>query len=503
MGLWTALGHFWSRNGIRKRLIIYFVSSIVIMSVFNIFPYYSTNLLMDRMSNTFEMNIKLNSLNKTLEKLNSVYVSYLTTKHSKSLDDFYKYSVELSNESNAIKVDYVNVENALIMMDIKNLISNYLDRMNAAISARRSRMVDEYLLHDKESTKILMYINEYIQKLNNTLFLQNTDRYLAVKSKLYVVQMLNIGVILSIAVLNIVLILWFSYRLTRPIFELSRAADEITHGNFDVPDVKVDSKDEISVMAEAFNRMKGSIGQYIAEIRGKVELERRLQDKEMENLIIKSNLKEAELHALQSQINPHFLFNTLNAGAQLAMLEGADRACLFIENAAELFRYSMRNLDKNVTIGDELHNAENYMHVLNERFADKIELSLVKEEGITDTRIPCMILQPIIENAFIHGISDVEYTGRIDLKAERRDGFAIITIKDNGKGMSADKVREILGGAGVRSRPDTAREGHTNGIGLDNILSRLRLFYGRDDVLDIISGPGLGTEVILRIPDAL
>jgi sensor histidine kinase YesM len=473
------------------------------MSVFNIFPYYSTNLLMDRMSNTFEMNIKLNSLNKTLEKLNSVYVSYLTTKHSKSLDDFYKYSVELSNESNAIKVDYVNVENALIMMDIKNLISNYLDRMNAAISARRSRMVDEYLLHDKESTKILMYINEYIQKLNNTLFLQNTDRYLAVKSKLYVVQMLNIGVILSIAVLNIVLILWFSYRLTRPIFELSRAADEITHGNFDVPDVKVDSKDEISVMAEAFNRMKGSIGQYIAEIREKVELERRLQDKEMENLIIKSNLKEAELHALQSQINPHFLFNTLNAGAQLAMLEGADRACLFIENAAELFRYSMRNLDKNVTIGDELHNAENYMHVLNERFADKIELSLVKEEGITDTRIPCMILQPIIENAFIHGISDVEYTGRIDLKAERRDGFAIITIKDNGKGMSADKVREILGGAGVRSRPDTAREGHTNGIGLDNILSRLKLFYGRDDVLDIISGPGLGTEVILRIPDAL
>jgi sensor histidine kinase YesM len=473
------------------------------MSVFNIFPYYSTNLLMDRMSNTFEMNIKLNSLNKTLEKLNSVYVSYLTTKHSKSLDDFYKYSVELSNESNAIKVDYVNVENALIMMDIKNLISNYLDRMNAAISARRSRMVDEYLLHDKESTKILMYINEYIQKLNNTLFLQNTDRYLAVKSKLYVVQMLNIGVILSIAVLNIVLILWFSYRLTRPIFELSRAADEITHGNFDVPDVKVDSKDEISVMAEAFNRMKGSIGQYIAEIREKVELERRLQDKEMENLIIKSNLKEAELHALQSQINPHFLFNTLNAGAQLAMLEGADRACLFIENAAGLFRYSMRNLDKNVTIGDELHNAENYMHVLNERFADKIELSLVKEEGITDTRIPCMILQPIIENAFIHGISDVEYTGRIDLKAERRDGFAIITIKDNGKGMSADKVREILGGAGVRSRPDTAREGHTNGIGLDNILSRLKLFYGRDDVLDIISGPGLGTEVILRIPDAL
>lgn len=473
------------------------------MSVFNIFPYYSTNLLMDRMSNTFEMNVKLNSLNKTLEKLSIVYESYLTTKHSKSLDDFYKYSNELSNEANSITVDFVNIENALIMMDIKNMIATYLDKMNAAISARRSRMVDEYLLHYKESTKIQQYINEYIQKLNNTLFLQNTDRYLAVKSKLYVVQMLNIGVVLSIAVLNIVLILWISYKLTKPIFELSRTADEITHGNFDVPDVKVDSKDEIGVMAEAFNRMKGSISQYITEIKEKVELERRLQDKEMENLIIKSNLKEAELHALQSQINPHFLFNTLNAGAQLAMLEGADRACLFIENASELFRYSMRNLDKNVTIGDELHNAENYMHVLNERFADKIELSLLKEDGITDIKIPCMILQPIIENAFIHGISDVEYTGKIDLKAESRNGFAIITIKDNGKGMSADKVREILSGAGGRNRSDNVHEGHTNGIGLDNILSRLRLFYNRDDVLEIISGPGLGTEVILRIPDVM
>lgn len=501
MRLWTALQHFWSINGLRKRLIVYFMATIIIMSVFNIFPYYSINLLMDRMSNTFEMNVKLNSLNRTLEKLNSVYESYLTTKHSKSLDDFYKYSNVLSKESEGIKIDYSNVENALLMKDIKNMISTYLDKMNAAISARRSRRVDDYLLNYNESTRVQQYINEYIQKLNNTLFLQNTDRYLAVKNKFYLVEMLNIGVILSIAALNIVLILWFSYRITKPIFELSRAADEITHGNFNVPSVKVDSRDEIGVMAQAFNRMTEGIRQYIGEIKEKVELEKRLQDKEMENLIIKSNLKEAELHALQAQINPHFLFNTLNAGAQLAMLEGADRACLFIENAAELFRYSMRNLDKHVTIGDEMHNAENYMHVLNERFADKIELSLVKEESILDRKIPCMILQPIIENAFIHGISDVEYTGKIDLKAEKSDDYAIISIKDNGKGMAADKVREILSGGSIdKVRTDNTHSGHTNGIGMDNIISRLKLFYNREDVMEIISAPGLGTEVILRIP---
>ncbi|KAF0193416.1 MAG: signal transduction histidine kinase LytS, partial [Bacteroidetes bacterium] len=103
--------------------------------------------------------------------------------------------------------------------------------------------------------------------------------------------------------------------------------------------------------------------------------------------------------------------------------------------------------------------------------------------------------------AFIHGISDVEYTGRICLKAERRGDHVIISIKDNGKGMTADKVREILGGSSsYKGRIDNTHMGHTNGIGMNNIISRLRLFYNREDVIEIISGPGLGTEVILRIP---
>lgn len=502
MRLWRGLKLIWNNSSIKRKLILYFMATITLMSATNIYPYYSISVLMNKMSGTFEMNVNLNNLHKNLEKLDYAYENYLKTKHSKSLSDYYKYSGELRKEAASINMDHSSIENILMMKNIKNMIATYLEEIDAAVTARRGRMVDDYLLHYRESVKIHQYINEYIQKLNNTLFLQNTDRYLSVKSKFNLVHMLNVGIIFSIIALNILLILWFTYSITGPITELSRTADEITHGNFDVPSVKVDSNDEIGVMAEAFNRMAGSIRQYISEIREKAELENRLKEQEMENLIMKSNLKEAELHALQAQINPHFLFNTLNAGAQIAMLEGADRACAFIENAAELFRYNLRNLDNPVTIGDEIRNVENYMNVLNERFADKIEFSLSKDESILGVRIPCMVLQPIVENAFIHGIGDIEETGRIWVKAERRGQYAQISIKDNGKGMSSKKIAEIINGekAGKTSDDSKRHKGHTNGIGLNNIISRLKIFYGSDKIINIFSEPGRGTEVLLRIP---
>lgn len=474
---------------------------IVIMSALNVYPYYSISVLMNRMSSAFELNVELNQLNNTLEQLNYAYENYLETKHSKNLDDYYRYSNKLLEQANAIRIDNAGMENILVMNDIKNMITNYQNEMDAAVMARRARMVDSYLYHYEESIKIRQYIVEYIQKLNNTMFFQNTDRYTSIRKSILLVQTLNIGIISAIFVLTIVLILWFTYRITKPIFELSKAADEITHGNFNVPRVLVTSNDEIGIMAEAFNRMTESIREHINEINEKAVLERRLQEKEMENLIIRTNLREAELHALQSQINPHFLFNTLNAGAQLAMMEGADRACSFIENAAELFRYNMRNLDKPVTIGDEIRNVENYMHLLDVRFADKLEFVMDKDESILNRKIPCMILQPIVENAYIHGVGDVEYMGRISLSAREEDGYAVISVKDNGKGMSGDKVREILNGDTLEKTDASGRhEGHTNGIGLNNIMSRLKIFYYREDILRIYSEPEKGTEVVLYIP---
>ncbi|WP_341876077.1 sensor histidine kinase [Defluviitalea saccharophila] len=496
MKLLRELRTFWGKHTFKKRLIIYFTAMILLMSVTSIFPFYTISVLMEEMSNTFEMNVKLNDLHKTLGDLNNVYEEYLNLKYSRSLDDYYKYCNKLKKDADSIKIDYSNIENALMIKDIKNMITTYLEETDAAVMARRGRAVDEYYLYYTKSNKIFGYINEYIQKLNNSLFLQNTDRYLSVNKRVYLVETLNIGVIISVVLLNIILMIWFTYNITQPISELSKAADEITHGNYDVPHIKVDYEDEIGVMARAFNRMTQSIREYVSEIKEKAELESRLKEQEMENLRIKSDLKEAELHALQAQINPHFLFNTLNTGAQLAMLEGADRACTFIERTADLLRYNLRNLDKPVTIGDEIKNIDNYMHLLKERFADRIEFILEIDESILDVKIPSMILQPIVENALMHGLGDMENTGTIWVKTYRTDSFAEISIKDNGKGITEERIQEILSG---QTRENNTNN-RSNGIAINNILSRLRIFYNQDNIMSIYSEIDGGTEVVLRIP---
>jgi len=501
MKLWANLKKLWKENKLRKKLIVYFMATILLMGATNAYPLYTMRVLINQMSKTFEINEKLNNLHKTLEQFDYVYNEYLTSKYSTSLDQYYKYENELRRATEDIKLDNLNSQHRIMMKNIKNMVDTYLKATNKAVMARRGRAVDEYLLYSKESTKVYQYIKEYIQGLNNSVFLDNTDHYLAVRNGFYLVETLNLALILSIIVVNILLILWFTYSITKPITDLSQAAGEIAKGNYNVSSIKVESDDEIGVMAKAFNKMTDSIIQYVSEVKEKAELEGKLKEQELENAIMKSNLKEAELHALQSQINPHFLFNTLNAGAQIAMLEGADRACAFIEHAANIFRYNIRNLDRPVTLKDELNNIESYMYLLKERFADKIEFQINFEESILDFKIPCLILQPIVENAIFHGLGDAEYTGMININVIKNGNLAKISIKDNGRGITKEKIKEILSLEKLNEEFDKIeKKESSNGIGLKNIFSRLNIFYNTDIRIDIKSKLDYGTEIILYIP---
>ena len=252
-------------------------------------------------------------------------------------------------------------------------------------------------------------------------------------------------------------------------------------------------------MADAFNRMAESIKAQVAAIKEKAELETRLKEQEMQNLLMKSHLKETQLQALQSQINPHFIFNTLNAGAQLAMFEEADRTYLFIECFASLFRYNLRSLDSPVTLREEIENINNYIALLKVRYADRISYSQEVDESVVDIPVPCMVLQPLIENAFIHGISELESGGTITLRVREDDGDYIIEIEDNGVGMSQEKINQILGEDAEDGSP-TESVGHTTGIGTRNVMQRLKNFFDYEKVMSIISSKPGGTRVVISIP---
>ena len=221
-------------------------------------------------------------------------------------------------------------------------------------------------------------------------------------------------------------------------------------------------------------------------------------EKLMDEIIRQQNeRRKSELDALQSQINPHFLFNSLNAGVQLAMMEDAERTGIFVEKMADFFRYNVKKGQEDATLGEELEAVDNYIYILNVRFAGDIHFSKEVDESLENVRMPSMILQPVVENAVNHGIRDIEWEGKIHLTVTGDADYIRISVKDNGKGMTQEQIEGVLSG----NRERRNEEGDSTGIGMNNVISRLELYYEESGLMEINSeGEGKGTEAVIYIP---
>ena len=224
-----------------------------------------------------------------------------------------------------------------------------------------------------------------------------------------------------------------------------------------------------------------------------MEIQQSLKEKE---LMMEAHLKDAQLKYLQAQINPHFLFNTLNAGAQLAMMEEADRTYDYVQNVAEFFRYNVKKGNETVTVREEIELIDNYIYILNVRFSGEIHYEKQIDEGVLSVRMPAMILQPIVENCINHGIREMEGRGKIWLSVYQEDDFVCISVKDNGSGMSPENIEKILNGSYRQEK----HPGNSNGIGMDNVIARLKLYSEMDEVMSIYSeGKNMGTEFVIYL----
>ncbi len=351
-----------------------------------------------------------------------------------------------------------------------------------------------YRLRYEEATNQYNHINEYIYSLNNKQFIENSERYVDFINSYRDFEKLSIAIIIITIISNIFIIVKLTGNIIAPLRQLAVYADEVSSGNFDIQMVESKSEDEIGVVTNAFSQMIRSIKDYIEKIRVSMETERQLEEKE---LLMETHLKDAQLKYLQAQINPHFMFNTLNAGAQLSMLEGADKTYDYLQNVAEFFRYTVKKGNDTVTIRDEIELVNHYIYILNVRFSGDIHYSEEIDEELLNVSMPSMILQPIVENCVNHGIREMGDMGKINLSVYRMDNLACISIQDNGKGMDKESIKRVLEG----TYRELELKGDSNGIGMDNVIARLKLFTETEDVMTIISeGKNQGTEVIIYLP---
>lgn len=220
------------------------------------------------------------------------------------------------------------------------------------------------------------------------------------------------------------------------------------------------------------------------------------QNMEHEELTNTKILLEKQMYLkLQHQINPHFLFNTLNMISHTAYLEGDDQTVELLETTANLLRYSLDYSDREVTLSRELEALEYYVSLQEKRFGDRICFTFELDETLSGIKVPSLILQPLVENAIVHGVSSYDAGGNIWIKTwqDREKDCACVCVGDNGTGMDEEK-RKCM--------EQEMKEGDGSGekIGLSNVYFRLGIFYHHRAKMKISSRPGSGTEILLCLP---
>ncbi len=480
---------------LRSKLVLVFAFSMFMVAFVNIYMHISINGVVSNIDKVYASNISLNQLMESLSDVQTNMFRYLNTKSTAALNDYY-----LSEQSYTAQIANLNdrpTDNELKLTEknIRSISEEYLRLAASAVAAKRGRDVEQYRSVYEEASRLYGYLETSINELNNARFKTNAESYNTLRTSLGYMQTFS-TVILFVAITgNMAVLLLLTGSITKPLTKLARQAEQVGMGDFDIDFIAVETRDEVGVLADAFNQMTDSLQEHVDQIKTRMAEESRLKETQLR---MENSLKESQLIFLQSQINPHFLYNTLNAGAQLAMMEGAEKTTLFIENLADFFRYSVKHTGQTSSLADEISQVETYLHIINVRFSDEIRYIKRIEGLVSHISLPGVILQPIVENAINHGLRDVKWEKRIELTACEEDERILVTIADNGKGMTQEEIEAILVGQPVAIQMDGQQH---RGTGLKNVIERLRIYFGIHDVFEIRSGgPGRGTAVTIIIP---
>ncbi|WP_105613952.1 sensor histidine kinase [Vallitalea okinawensis] len=280
----------------------------------------------------------------------------------------------------------------------------------------------------------------------------------------------------------LLIIIWLSWyisgKISQPIMKLGRYMRKVEEGNFNTQVIITNGEREVLQLADSFNVMVKKIKELIEENQREHEAKR-----------------QTELNALQAQINPHFLYNTLDSIIWMAESDQNEEVIELVTSLARFFRISISKGANIITVAEELEHARNYMLIQKIRYKDKFEFNITADEEVKSLKTMKLILQPMIENAIYHGIEYMVDQGDIQINAKIVEHFLLFEVIDNGLGISQEQLKKIREG---KDNQTTKKKG--NGVGVKNVDERIKLRFGRAYGLDIESELEEGTTVKLWLP---
>jgi two-component system sensor histidine kinase YesM len=290
-------------------------------------------------------------------------------------------------------------------------------------------------------------------------------------------QAQRIYLIVAAGLLIIVILLSaiISRRITKPIAMLRDSMRKMEEGSISDASVEITTQNEIGDLSRSFNAMTVRIRELMSQI-----------------VYEQDEKRKSELRAMLAQINPHFLYNTLDSIIWMAESGRNKEVVVMTAALARLFRQSISNDKEQMTIEDELEYVRNYLTIQKMRYADKLEYSINVDSDILKVDIIKFALQPLVENAIYHGIKYKEGKGTIEISGHAEGDRVVLSVSDDGVGMDDETLSRIFDG--------NKKDERSNGVGITNVQSRIKLYYGEEYGLEFASEKGKGTVATLTIP---
>lgn len=318
----------------------------------------------------------------------------------------------------------------------------------------------------REST--IMFIYDEMQEIQR---MRNEMDYLYTN-----IMKVFIGISILVLILIIIVTYYISRSITKPIKYLSMVTQKVSSGDLSVR-ANLDAGAEVGVLSDSLDVMIERINKLLVQVKE-------------EQMI----LRKTELELLQSQINPHFLYNTLDTIVWLAEAGDQQKVVKMVESLSAFFRTTLNQGKDSVMIRDEIKHVNSYLEIQSVRYQDILEYSIDIPEELNEYEIPKITLQPLVENALYHGIKNKRGLGHISVTGEKKDDCILLYIEDNGIGITEDRLKQI------RDKIDNTGYKDDEVFGLHNVSERIRLKYGNKYGIRIESTYGEGTKVSVVLP---
>lgn len=380
---------------------------------------------------------------------------------------------------------------------LSNMFDYYRQQSNALID---HRVPDDEVFQDRDFLNSLhAYMVRYAQRLAISVMATETRRQTGEIMAANHSTIVSFIIVFAVEVCGLAVIVLLIRRIYLTIHHLEEYAGGLARREWDLPDIEHYGYSDLRPVVTAFNEMKRSLVRHISQLEEKHRLEEEISRQSVVLLEQGKLLRESQLYALQSQINPHFLFNTLNVIARTALKERPEETVELIQATSEILRFSLKNLRRLVPLQDELESVEAYVLIQQRRFAGELDISMeVGNDVPRDILVPPLIIQPLIENSIRHGLDGKLFNrsvwGRVFRNGRRQ---VEITIEDNGVGIPADLLEKLNS---LSNMSDPLIEAEK--VGIRSVIRRIALAFGEHGHVCIDSEPGAFTRVTLTFPES-